>query len=86
MEVVSWYVMIGVGQVVTLRFPAEKLREVNLAIEQSAWGAFRTKFYPTTTTVPWPRRSAVNLEGEDGARGVPRGAPSGMPTDGRTSA
>jgi hypothetical protein len=46
-EVVSWYVMMGVGQVVTLRFPAEKLRDVNLAIEQSAWGAYRTEFYPT---------------------------------------
>ena len=46
-EVVSWYVMMGVGQVVTLRFPPERLREVNLALEQSAWGAFRTEFYPT---------------------------------------
>jgi hypothetical protein len=46
-EVVSWYVMMGIGQVVTLRFPAEKLREVNLAIEQGAWGAYRTEFYAT---------------------------------------
>jgi len=46
-EVVSWYVMMGIGQVVTLRFAAERLRDVNLAIEQSAWGAFRTEFYPT---------------------------------------
>jgi hypothetical protein len=46
-EVVSWYVMMGIGQVVTLRFPAEKLREVNLAVEQSAWGAYRTEFYAT---------------------------------------
>lgn len=46
-EVVSWYVMMGIGQVVTLRFPAERLREVNLAIEHGAWGAFRTDFYPT---------------------------------------
>ncbi len=46
-EVVSWYVLMGIGQVVTLRFPAEKLREVNLAIEHGAWGAFRTEFYPT---------------------------------------
>ena len=46
-EVVSWYVMMGVGQVVTLRFPPEKLREVNLAIERGAWGAFRTDFYVT---------------------------------------
>jgi hypothetical protein len=35
-EVVSWYVMMGIGQVVTLRFPAERLREVNLAIERHA--------------------------------------------------
>lgn len=46
-DVVSWYVMMGVGQVVTLRFPPERLREVNLAIEHGAWGAFRTEFYPT---------------------------------------
>ena len=46
-EVVSWYVMLGVGQVVTLRVPTERLREVNRAIEESAWGGFRTEFYPT---------------------------------------
>jgi hypothetical protein len=46
-EVVSWYVMMGIGQVVTLRVPAARLREVNLAIEHSAWGAFRTEFYAT---------------------------------------
>ncbi len=27
-EVVSWYVMMGIGQVVTLRLPASRLREV----------------------------------------------------------
>lgn len=46
-EVVSWYVMMGIGQVVTLRVPAEKLREVNLAIEKRAWGAYSTEFYAT---------------------------------------
>ncbi|WP_394839717.1 hypothetical protein LVJ94_22780 [Pendulispora rubella] len=46
-EVVSWYVMMGIGQVVTLRVPPDKLREVNLACEQRAWGAYRTEFYPT---------------------------------------
>jgi hypothetical protein len=46
-EIVSWYVMMGIGQVVTLRVPASRLREVNRAIEQSAWGAYRTEFYPT---------------------------------------
>ncbi|MCY0386482.1 hypothetical protein OVY01_04335 [Robbsia sp. Bb-Pol-6] len=46
-QVVSWYVMMGIGQVVTLRVPAEKLREVNRAIETTAWGGYRTEFYPT---------------------------------------
>jgi hypothetical protein len=46
-EVVSWYVMMGIGQVVTLRFPAEKLREVNRVVEDTGWGAYRTEFYPT---------------------------------------
>jgi hypothetical protein len=46
-EVVSWYVMMGVGQVVTLRFPPEKLRDVNLAVENAGWGAYRSEFYPT---------------------------------------
>ncbi len=39
--------MMGIGQVVTLRVPADQLRAVNLAIEQNAWGAYRTEFYPT---------------------------------------
>lgn len=46
-EVMSWYVMMGLGQVVTLRFPAERLREVNRAIEGTAWGAFTTDIYAT---------------------------------------
>jgi hypothetical protein len=46
-EVVSWYVMMGIGQVVTLKLSAEQLRAVNLAIEQNAWGAFETEFHPT---------------------------------------
>src|SRR5690349_20517602 len=46
-EVVSWYVMMGVGQVVTLRLPASRLREVNRIFETMAWGAYRTEFYPT---------------------------------------
>jgi hypothetical protein len=45
--VVSWYVMMGIGQVVTLSVPAAKLRDVNLMIEKNAWGAFDTEFYAT---------------------------------------
>ena len=46
-EVVSWYVVMGIGQVVTLRLPASRLREVNRVLEDTAWGAYRTEFYPT---------------------------------------
>ena len=47
MEVVSWYVVMGIGQIVTLRLPAERLREVNVVLENTAWGPYRTDFYPT---------------------------------------
>ncbi|MCP3102940.1 hypothetical protein LZ198_29085 [Myxococcus sp. K15C18031901] len=58
-EVVSWYVMMGVGQVVTVRLPPEKLRDVNLAFEKGAWGAFRTEFYPTYDYRPvWEKTRA----------------------------
>jgi hypothetical protein len=37
-EVVNWYVMMGIGQVVTLRLPASRLREVNLILEKHRLG------------------------------------------------
>ncbi len=46
-EIASWYVVMGIGQVVTLRVPPDRLREVNLAVENAGWGAYRTEFYPT---------------------------------------
>nr|WP_244507774.1 hypothetical protein [Methylobacterium phyllostachyos] len=46
-EVVSWNVVMGIGQVITLRLPAARLREVNRVLEDTAWGAYRTEFYPT---------------------------------------
>lgn len=46
-EVLSWYVVMGIGQVITLRLPASRLREVNRIFEDKAWGAYRTEFYPT---------------------------------------
>lgn len=46
-EVVSWNVVMGIGQVITLRFPASRLREVNRVLEDTAWGPYRTEFYPT---------------------------------------
>ena len=46
-EVESWKVVMGIGQVVTLKVPPSRLREVNRALETTAWGAYRTEFYPT---------------------------------------
>lgn len=46
-EVVSWYVVMGIGQIMTLKFPPEKLREVNVVLENTIWGPYRTDFYPT---------------------------------------
>ncbi|KJC40852.1 hypothetical protein UP09_22460 [Bradyrhizobium sp. LTSP885] len=46
-EVVSWDVVMGVGQIVILRFPANRIREVNRVLEDTAWGPYRTEFYPT---------------------------------------
>ena len=46
-EIVSYNIVMGVGHIITLRLPPDKLREVNLAFEHGVWGAFRTEFYPT---------------------------------------
>jgi len=46
-EVVSWDVAMGIGQIIVLRFPASRLREVNRVLEDTAWGPYRTEFYPT---------------------------------------
>ena len=51
-RVVSWYVMMGIGQVVTVKIPAKSLRALNLTIENGAWGAYNTEFYPTYDFVP----------------------------------
>ena len=51
-RVISWYVMMGIGQVVPVKIPADKLRALNLTIENGAWGAFDTEFYPTYDYLP----------------------------------
>ncbi|MBP9040509.1 MAG: hypothetical protein KBF64_01905 [Anaerolineaceae bacterium] len=52
-EIVSWYVMMGIGHVVTLRVPSSRLRELNMIIEKKAWKAFRTEFYTTYDFAPF---------------------------------
>lgn len=51
-EVVSWNVAMGLGQVVTLRVPPDRLRAVNVTLERTAWSAFRTEFYATYDLLP----------------------------------
>lgn len=51
-RVISWYVMMGIGQVVTVKIPASELRTLNLSIERGAWGAFSTEFYATYDYMP----------------------------------
>lgn len=51
-KIVTWHVLMGIGQVITLEIPASKLREVNVALEETAWKAFKTEFYPTYDLYP----------------------------------
>lgn len=46
-EVLSWRVAMGIGYIVTFKLPPAKLRELNRAIEQAAWGPFKTEYYIT---------------------------------------
>ena len=55
-EVESWYIAMGLGYVVTLRVPPARLREVNRAVEQAAWKAFRRSSTPPMTPARSPRR------------------------------
>ena len=62
-EVVSWRIVMGIGHVVTLRFPPSKLRDVNLSLEKCAWGGFRTEFYPTYDFYPvWKKKREEALK------------------------
>jgi hypothetical protein len=51
-EVVTWYVAMGFGQIVTLSVPPHLLSMVNVELERSAWGVFRTECFPTYDFVP----------------------------------
>lgn len=46
-EIVNHYVMMGIGQVIVMRVPPERLRLLNRVIERGAWGAYQTEFYVT---------------------------------------
>lgn len=51
-RIVSWTVAMGLGQIVTLELPPHLLPVVNLELERSAWGVFKTECYPSYDFVP----------------------------------
>ena len=51
-RIVSWTVAMGFGQIVTLEMPPHLLPVVNVELERSAWGVFRTEIFPTYDFVP----------------------------------
>ena len=57
-EIVSWNVVMGIGQIVTLRLPPRLLNSVNVEIERCAWGAFTTEFFPSYDFIPMRERLA----------------------------
>ncbi|WP_428492406.1 hypothetical protein [Rhodopila sp.] len=55
-EVVSWYVLMGIGQVVTLNVPPDRLREVNRVLEQTARGGLPHRVLSDLRLPPGRRR------------------------------
>lgn len=51
-KIASWTVAMGFGQIVTLEMAPHLLPVVNVELERSAWGVFRTECYPTYDFVP----------------------------------
>jgi hypothetical protein len=60
-RIVSWYVMMGIGQVVTVKLTGAQLRDLNTSIEKGAWGAFNTEFYPTYDYAPFWKIQKANV-------------------------
>ena len=67
-EIIDWQVMMGIGQVVTLEMPPDKVRLVNLQIEKTAWGAFRTEFYTTYDFLPVLEKKRAEAKRREGGK------------------
>ncbi|MFM7570518.1 MAG: hypothetical protein ACKO8O_17695 [Betaproteobacteria bacterium] len=76
-EIVSWNVVMGIGQIVTLRLPPEKLAMVNVELERSAWGVFSTEFFPTYDFVPV--REQIRARAHAGEWTAPLSRPDAQP-------
>lgn len=61
-------VAMGIGQIVTLRLPADELAAVNVELERRAWGTFHTEFYPTYDFLPV--RERLTRESDDRRAGA----------------
>ncbi|NJO70185.1 MAG: hypothetical protein HC830_13680 [Bacteroidetes bacterium] len=51
-QVESWKFVMGLGQVITLKVPHGKVRDVNIAVEKMTWGPFSSEFYITYDFLP----------------------------------
>ena len=73
-EIVSWTVAMGLGQIVTLRLPPNRLQAVNVELERSAWGVFRTEMFVSYDFLKvrdrLARESAARRDGSE-ATGAP---------------
>jgi hypothetical protein len=72
-EIVSYNIVMGIGHIMTLRLPPDKIREVNLAFEHGVWGAFRTEFYPTYDYL----KTFYDMKQKDSESGTTNGAGTG---------
>jgi hypothetical protein len=51
-RVISWTLAMGLGHIITLQVPAGSIRQLNLAIENGAWGAYDTEIHLTYDYLP----------------------------------
>jgi hypothetical protein len=71
-EIVSWNVVMGIGQIVTLRLPPRLLNLVNIEIERCAWGVFSTEFFPTYDFLPVRERLTREFQAKRDAAKKPQ--------------
>jgi hypothetical protein len=69
-EILSWNVVMGIGQIATLKLPPSKLQAVNVALEKYAWGVFRTETYPSYDFMKVRERLARESKARRAGEGV----------------
>jgi hypothetical protein len=51
-RVISWNIVMGLGQVVALKIPTAAVRNLNLSIQNGAWGAYDTEIFLSYDYMP----------------------------------